>query len=381
MTTFSLNPTYYQVTWTLNSPTDYSSLSGDQSGGLDSTTALNYNRLVSVTGTQDLSGSPLNIGDYFIVNGYTIGFNGSDAIDSIIQKINLASKFTGVAANQNVVANYLTLTNAPGHEGQAFWIQDSTVNTLSDLGLTAGTYDAYPSLVGTSFTNVGTGSNVMINGVNVVFAAGAVSSAVSQLNAYTSQTSVSALQAAGNVQLNSINGQPFAINGGTAVSNLGITTGNFGGYPTMIDLSQSKERANMRWVQAINELESFGTPVFVGNISVTGNTNGNAAPTTFSFTIGYEHPDQIVTAARSTEPDYGNTFIGTDAIARAVARALTSTMVSNRKVFDPTIQSYGANANRANQIRIQTLTSAALDTVSNITTVETNISVTQISGI
>jgi hypothetical protein len=64
-----------------------------------------------------------------------------------------------------------------------------------------------------------------------------------------------------------------------------------------------------------------------------------------------------------------------------VARALTSTITSNRKVFDPTLATYGSYINRPNQQQIQTVTASGLDTVTNITTLESNIVVIQISGI
>ena len=72
MTTFSLNPTYYIVTWNDNSPNDYLSLGGNQAGGLDSTTAINYNRLVHVTGTTAVSTNVMSDGETIIINGYTV---------------------------------------------------------------------------------------------------------------------------------------------------------------------------------------------------------------------------------------------------------------------------------------------------------------------
>jgi hypothetical protein len=382
MTTYSLNPTYYQVTWNQDSPSDYSGLAGNQAGGLDYTSALNYNRLVTITGTQSLSGSPLDDGDWMIINGYRIDFAGSDDFNTICTKINLASKFTGIIADGRVEANYLSLTNAPGYEGSPFYIADSNVNTLSDLGLTAGQYGAYPSLIGSTYSTIN-GGNVVINGINIVWTHGGVTlpSAVSYINSYTQSTSVVAAQAGQYLQLSSTLGQPFVINSGNVVSNLGITTTSFGGYPSTITLSQNKERANMRWQQVVNELESFSTPFFLGNVYVTGNVVGNDEVTTISFTIGYEHPDQISTVARPEEPDAGTVYSGTAAIKRSVARAMVNSMVSNRKVFDPTLAHYSAYADRPNVVRIQTLTAQGVDTITNIVTVEGNIEVVQVPGV
>ena len=382
MTTYSLNPTYYQVTWNQTSPTDYSNLSGNQAGGLDSTAALNYNHLVTITGTQNLSGTPLDDGDWIIINGYRIDFTGSDDFTTICSRINLASKFTGVIADDRVESNYLSLTNAPGYEGAPFYVADSTVNTLSDLGIIAGQYGTYPSLVGSTYSTIN-GGNVVINGINIAWTHGGVNlqSAVNYINTYTPATRVVAAQAGQYLQLSSTIGQPFAINSGNVVSNLGITTTTFGGYPSTITLSQNKERSNMRWQQMINELESFSTPFFLGNVHVTGNVVGNNETDTISFTIGYEHPDQISTVARPEEPDAGTVYTGTAAIKRSVARALVNSIVSNRKVFDPTLANYGAYTDRPNSIRIQTLTAQGIDTLTNIATVEGNITVVQIPGV
>lgn len=380
MTTFSPNPTYYQVTWTQGSPTDYTTLTGDDVGGLDNTTAANYNRLVSITGTANLGGTPLSNGDSIVINGYNIAFTGSDSFSVIVGKINMAIKFTGVMADARVASNYLTLTNACGYEGAAFYIADGTAGTLAKMGLVAGQYQYYPSLIGGSFSAVN-GGNITINGVNVVFTAGSanLASVVTTLNGYTSSTSVAARAAGTHLQLSSTLGQPFVINSGNLVSNLGVTVSTFGGYPTTLAKSQEKERANMRWQQVVNELESFSTPHFVGNIVISGNVVGESTPSTFGFVIGYEHPDQVVTTARTTEPDAGTVLVGVNAVKRSVARAMISDITSNRKIFDPTTQAYGSYVDRPNAARIQTITASGIDAVANIVTqVEANIDVVQI---
>lgn len=381
MTTFSLNPTYYQVTWSNTTPNDYMSLGGNQAGGIDSTTALNYNRLVHVTGTVAISTNVMSDGETIIINGRPITFDSGMNLAAIISEINLASKFTGVVADQRVASTYITLANAPGEEGAAFYIAEGNGSALSKLGLTANSYEYYPNVVGGSFSSVGTGDNVIINGVNIVFTAGNLASVVNQLNAYTPVTSVYALPAANKLQLTNVNGQPWAINSGNAVTKLGFPVSNYGGYPITVTESENKERANMRWVQAIAELEQFSTPFHTGPITRTGNLNGNGTCTTFTFTIGYEHPDQIVTVARTVEPDSGNVLIGTAAVKRAVARAMVADMTSNRKLFDPTLAAYGAFANRPNAIRIQSIKAQQLDIVANIATIEQNITVTQIPSV
>ena len=157
MTTFSLNPTYYQVTWSNTTPNNYMSLSGNQAGGLDSTTALNYNRLVSVTGTVAVSTNVMSDGETMIINGHPITFNSGMDLTAVISEINLNSKFTGIIADQRVASTYITLANAPGEEGSAFYIAEGNGSALSKLGLTANTYQYYPNVVGGTFTSVGTG--------------------------------------------------------------------------------------------------------------------------------------------------------------------------------------------------------------------------------
>lgn len=380
MTTFSLNPTYYQVTWTLNSPTDYSSLTGNQNGGLDSSTSWDINRLIIVTGSNSITGTPMSNGDTIVINGYTIEFTSADTLTDIINKINLVSKFTNVSANTSIAGTYITLFNRPGTEGVPFYLANGTGTALTTLGFTEDRYQNYPSEVGTAFTSVTTGSNITINGINIVFSSGTLAGAVDQLNNYAAQTSVKAYVAGPYLQMTGLNGQPWAINSGNAVTNLGTTIGNHGGYPMSLANSLAKERANMRWDQTINELESYSTPIFLGNIKRTGNI-ANVALTSITFTVGYEHPAQVSTIARPTEPDAGNVLVGTDAIKRSVARALTSTIATNRKVFDTTMQSYGSYTDRPNSARIQKVTASALDTVSNIAIVESNISVVQIPDV
>ena len=382
MTTYSLNPTYYQVTWNLISPTDYSGLTGNANGGLDSDTAWQINSTIMVTGTAAIVGSPLSDGDSFVINGVTISFLSTDTITEIIEKINLATKMTGVTANQMVAGGYLTLMNAPGTEGTQFYIAAGVGPVLSTFGLTAAVYSNYPTEIGTAYTAVTTSSNVTINGINIQFTGGplTVSGTAAQINAETPNTGIAAYQAGPYLQLASVGGQAWSINSGNAYTNMGFTLGNHGGYPTTLANSQAKERANMRWTQMISELESMATPNKFGNIVRTGNIS-NVQASTVTFTVGYDQPGYIRTVARDDEPDAGTVFEGVDAIRRAVARALVVSMIQNRKVFDPTLQSYGAYCDRPNAARIQTITADAMDSLADITVVEQNITVTQIAGV
>lgn len=381
MTTFSLNPTYYQVTWNLSSPNNYSSLSGDQAGGLDSTNAWNYNRLIHTTGNTAVSTTVMSDGETIVINDHPVEFDSSMTLANIISTINLHTKFTNVIADQRIASNYITMANAPGSEGYPFSLAEGNGTALSKLGLVAATYQYWPNEVGSAFTAVGNGDNVTINGVNITFTAGPLSSVVTQINAQIPVTGVVAQAAAGKLQLASVNGQPYALNSGTALTKLGFTAGNHGGYPTTLTTSQNKERANMRWVQAISEMEEWALPTFVGNVVRTGNLNGNGACTTFTFTIGYDRPDYIQTIARNEEPDAGEILLGAAAIKRAVARAMVGNIRKNCKVFDPTLASYSSYTDRPNAARIQYLLAQGLDIIDNISVIEQNITVTQIAGV
>jgi hypothetical protein len=379
--TFSLNPTYYQVTWTANGPTNYTGLTGTANGGLDPVTAWGINRLISVTGVSPVTGTPMADGETILINDYAVSFLSSDALADIINKINLAAKFTGVVADQSVAGTYITLMNAPGKEGYPFSLAEGNGTALlTKLGIQPGAYSYYPSEVGTAFTSVTTDSNITINGVNIVFTSGDVASAANQINAKSDYTGVAASIAGPYLQISAVSGQPWSINSGNAVSNLGTTLGNHGGYPTTIEFSQAKERANMRWSQMVSELEENATPILLGNITRTGNIS-NVETTSVTFTVGYDRPDTVYTVARSGEPDVGNLLVGAGAVKRAVARALTSVITGNRKLFDPTLQSYGAYCDRPNAARIQQITATGLDTVENVTIVEDNLTVIQIAGV
>jgi hypothetical protein len=379
MTTFSLNPTYYQVTWSLTSPTDYSGLTGDGSGGLDPITPFETNRIVSITGNQSITTTVMSDSETINVNGQIITFMSTDTLADIVDKINTVKKFSGVVASQQVAGTYLTLSNAPKREGYPFYLAEGNGTALAKLGLAAATYRHYPSEIGGAFTSVTNGMNVTINGTTLVFTAGGLSSVASQLNSSSAQTGVIAYEAGPYLQLASENGQPWVINSGNAVANLGFPVGTYGGYPDTVTSSLSKERGNMRWQQVINELEYSASPILIGNMVMTGNVD--VTPETVTFTVGYDRPAQVTTVARSDEPDAGTVLVGVDAVKRAVARALTVSMAGNRKVFDPTIDQYGAYADRPNPIRIQRVTASAIDTVANIAIVEDNLSVSQVAAV
>lgn len=383
--TYSFNTTYFQITYNNTTPTDYSALTGNQAGGLDSESAWNIQSVIKTTGGSVVSGTPFVNGATIIINGYTVTFSSTDNLAAAINKINLLTKFTGVYADQSIYSGYITLQNAPGFEGQPFYLKEGNGTALATLGLNnpgyypTGQYKNAPSVVGSSFSSVTKDSYFNINNVTITFTAGNIQSAASQINASTPYTGVTAEIAGPYLQLEpSPYSQPISINSGNALANLGFSAGVYTGPISNITLSQDKERANMRWFQVVNQLESSATPSFFGNINRVGGT-GNAALNSITWTVGYECYSAITTQALACEPDAGTTFTGTAAVQRLVARGMVNTWSSNRKLFAPCVSQAAGTAWMSDPARIQNITAQGVDT--NVQVVSNNIVVTQIPGV
>jgi len=371
-------PVVYSVTWTLNSPTDYSGLTGTQSGGVDPANPFDYNRLVSVTGNTAITTNVMNNGENIFINNVSVVFSSTDTLSSIITKINTASVYTNVIADQRVAATYLTLSNNWGWEGTPFNVTEGSGSALGKLGLATGSHQRYPSAIGTTYSNVSVGTVATINGVDVTFAvAGNSTSAASQINGYTALTGVSAKPAGPYLQLTSaVPGQPFAINQGNALPQLGFTIGNYGGYPNTVAQSTAFTQGSMRWVQVVNELESIGAINAVGNFTKTGSLTNGSTVTTLQFDVAVGTGSQLMTVARSNEPDAGTVLTDAAAVQRAVARALTQTLNSNQLTYNPTINVIGAVASNYNPSSITASIAAALDT--NVLVLSNNIAVSRV---
>jgi hypothetical protein len=57
---------------------------------------------------------------------------------------------------------------------------------------------------------------------------------------------------------------------------------------------------------------------------------------------------------------------------------MVANMRSNRKLYDPTLESFGSFCDQPNAVRIESVTAQGIDIVANIAIVEQNITVTQI---
>lgn len=384
MPTASLIPTYYRVTWTGNSPTDYNALTGNQAGGIDNTHPERYNRMIRITGT-DSSVSVTN-GHSFKINQVTVTFTTAGGLNlaGVISTINLLTTEHHVYAVE-LPSNYVTLINASGWEGNSIELgAGSTGTALADCGLTAGVYNAWPfvasSAMNLPLTNL---DNIKINGVTVTFVTGALdlTGVVNTINAASTLTNVVAYKAGAGMALASLVGQPFTLAAGTTVGTLGalgLTAGNQGGSPSTLAQSLNKERATMRWDNVVIELGQLISPVFLGEIVKTGNYDGTAAVTTLTFTVGYDRANYLVT---ENELSAGNYLYGADCVKRLIARALVQTTVGNQEIFDPTITTFGTECARVNPTQIMEITQEAIDAVADIVTVENNISVVQVANV
>jgi hypothetical protein len=379
---YSPAPIYYTVSVSLTSPTNYSALTGTQAGGIDLGTAKKYNERVSVTGNTAITSNVMSSGETIVINGYSVAFASTDVLTDLVSKVNLASKYTNVVATNDVSSTFLTLTNPVDQMGYKFYVAEGSGTALSKLGIAAGTYSAGVTEYGSGFTNFISGDVISINQVNIAFS-GSTSAAVTvnTINGIQAQTGVVAsLYAGGEIQLGSVYNQPYVL-GGANISSLGFTVGNHGGYPDTLALSQAKDQGNMRYLQAVMEIEKMATPYYVGSWSTTGNQLGNAAPTTLQFTVAFNNADWLQTTATTGEPDSGIVYTRELAIRRSVARALAATMNSNRNVFDPTLASYNGYPLVTTASKIINITATGWDVVGNVQTIENNITVTQIGNV
>jgi hypothetical protein len=368
MPTASVSTTYYSVTWTGNTPTDYNSLTGNQAGGIDNSNAESYNRRVSITGTH--ASPTVTAGHSIIINEVEIFFTSTTLAQCIID-INAYANKTNIIAHQGLVANYITLTNSVGYEDQSFSLLAGSVGTaLSDLGLTAGSYKYWPCVLGTSVTLPLTNNdNIVINGVNVAFTTAGgldIAGVVTTINSLTYLHNVIAYAAANVIQLVGASGQPWLLAAGTSsgtLANLGFVAGTHGGYPDSFALSINKEYATMRWEQIVNNLGLLISPVVIRDFVKTTDYTGESPLVTMQWTVGYDRPEylSIVDITSGATPQPLLTDVNT--IKRLVATALTVDINSNREIFDPTIKTFGANCNRVNSSQIVNLTAGALDTV------------------
>jgi hypothetical protein len=121
-----------------------------------------------------------------------------------------------------------------------------------------------------------------------------------------------------------------------------FTTANL---PTTLAKGQVRARGNMRFRNVVNRLSGLAD-CQVRDITLTGETNGDAQASALAFTVLYERPAAIplsgditgTTAITRTAID-GSTAITTRAIAiqDAVAQGIRDTTTAQMRVYDATL--------------------------------------------
>jgi hypothetical protein len=392
MPTANIVPTYYRVTWNGTSDNDYNALTGNQAGGVDNCAPEKYLRIVKAVGSNDAP--TVSNGNIIKINGVSIQFTTAGGLDlaGIISTINSYISETKVMAVESP-STYLTLMNASGWEGYPFQLETVTTGVVvTNLGLENTTYTSAPIQQGGTVTlTIIDGENVKINGITITFVTGALTLAglIATINASTMLTNVSAKAGGGGIVLISANGQPFTLAAGSTsgtLGKLGFTVGNKGGSANSavsnmtLEQSLAKERATMRWDAVVFELGWLISPIMLGDIVKTSDVAGSkfldgASPlATLSWTVGY---DRVAYLSMEDELTPGVQLTGTACVKRLIARALTQTYASNQEIFDPTLTSVGNTCVRVNPLQILAQTAQALDT--SVTTIEDNITVTQIN--
>jgi hypothetical protein len=396
MPTANIVPTYYRVTWNGTSDNDYNALTGNQAGGVDNCAPEKYLRIVKAVGSNDAP--TVSNGNIIKINGVSIQFTTAGGLNlaGIISTINSYITETKVMAVESP-STYLTLMNASGWEGYPFQLETVTTGVVvTNLGLENTTYTYAPIQQGSAladpFVDLTDGDTVKINGVTVTFTTAGgldVAGIISTLNAYSGLTGVAAQLAGAGIGLLSKTAQPFTLSAGGSVGTwgtLGFTVGNKGGSANSavsnmtLEQSLAKERATMRWDAVVFELGWLISPIMLGDIVKTSDVAGSkfldgASPlATLSWTVGY---DRVAYLSMEDELTPGVQLTGTACVKRLIARALTQTYASNQEIFDPTLTSVGNTCVRVNPLQILAQTAQALDT--SVTTIEDNITVTQIN--
>lgn len=378
MTLYHQIPTFYRVTWTNNSPTNYTS-----AGNVSPFNSVQMNNTVAVTSTNN---SPTFVnGDSILVNDFQIGpFSNTATISNVVTAFNYVTQFTGVMASQSF-PGYLTLQSIDPPD-QMIAMTDLTGTPLEELGLaSAAGFTLGNANYGGAFGSPSAGSNLVINGVNVTISTTTVAGVVAAINQSSPVTNVVALPYAGNIQLNSKDGSPIYFGQSTSGASAAVGFADNTAYAGAMTsaLAVNFEQANMLWKNIINNVESIVSPIYWGSIAVSGGntTDGSVVPTTVSWTIGISDPAALVTATLAGEPETTGTILyGIAALTRLIARGLVTSYTENRKLYNNTVTLRGAYALRENQVNIVTMTAPALDTSSNIHLIEGNLAVTLIGN-
>lgn len=381
MSIYQPKPTYYRITWTLDSPTDYTG-SGATAGGISPLSSIDYKNSVVLSG--NVSAPTMTTGDELLLNNVVIGpFDSGDTVADIVERFNVMLPYTSVMASENWTG-YVTLQSLNPTDSPIL-LEEKVGTPCADMGLPTGVFNLSNPIYGGTFTTLTNGQTIILNGITVTFVTGGldIAGACAKINLSTNLHNVVATPWTDKIQLNSLDGSPIFFGSpgsGTATANLGFAINT--AYGGAMDLADAKiiERGALRWKGVINSIETGLTAFTYGTIVMAGSTtDGNSPPTTVSWTLGVENVDHVYCVTESGEPETVGTILnGSDAIKRLVARALTRPWMENRNVFNNTLTVRGGFALRENQIIVEHIVADPLDTVSNIATLEDNITVSMI---
>lgn len=380
MPIYQPKPTYYRVTWDIDTAHNYTT-----TGGISPLSSLQFFNTVALSG---VAASPtMTDGDVLLLNNYEIGpFDSSDTVAIIVGRFNDMSQYTGVVASENWTG-YITLQSVDPVDAPIL-LANKIGTPVEDLGLSVGTFDLINPTYGNTFTTLTNTHAIVLNGVTITFTTAGgldIAGACATINLATSLTGVVATAWTDKIQLNTLDGSPIYFGNpaaGTATANLGFAISTaYGGAMNLLE-AIAIEKAALRWKGIINTVETGLTAYLYGATVMTGSTtDGNQSPTTVAWTVGVENIDHVYALTEAGEPEaVGTVLTGAAAIKRLVARALTLEWAENRNVFNNTLTVRGALALRENPVIVQRITATAIDTVANIATIESNIAVSLISN-
>lgn len=379
MPIYQIKPTYFRITWTADSPTDYTA-----AGGITPLTSVQYVNTVAKSGTQ--ANPTMSTGDVLILNGYEIGpFDSADTLDDIVARFNDMTQYTGVMASENF-STYLTLQSV-NPVTDPITLANKTGTPVEDLGFTVGTFDLGTPIYGGAFTTLTNTQTIILNGITITFTTAGgldVAGACNTINRATEFTGVVATPWTNRVQLNSLDGSPIYFGSplsGTATADLGFAVNTTYSSAMTLDSAVAVEKGFLRWKGIASELTTNLTAYIYGYWEMTGSTtDGMFLPDTVSWTLGVENLDNVYAVTATGEPEtVGTILYGAAAVKRLVARALTKTWAENRNVFNDDVTVRGTLALRENPIVVERVVASPIDTVANIATIEGNITVSMIS--
>ncbi len=124
-------------------------------------------------------------------------------------------------------------------------------------------------------------------------------------------------------------------------------------FPTTLDNSLAKERANMRYEEVIRQVSLMIQPILVS--AFTSDAGGDQEASSFEFTLMFDRDYYVFTIDETSSPDV---ITGADAVKRCVERALIIDIVKNRQIYDPT---HSGMAPPKNSVQVISVTAGAAE--------------------